>query len=424
MKIGIDATPLQNPHALRGIGSVVRNIIKHMPSSKQAEFIFYVNDIVSAKETISGLIPEGVSYSFQKHPGNRLQVSTENRPGESILRKVLRKLKHLLSLFQKQLPLPEGSSLDTYIQFDPNILLPSLPKKTAVRLFIHDLIPYVLEKDYLWSYQTARNQGLSRKAGLNRHFLRLSYVHTLKKNCRRATKILANSQHTKDDLVAHLGVEKEKISVTYLGVRKPANITSLEPPKYHYSHSDWGTVKREFTVPKSMPFLFFTGGVDPRRKLKDLFAAYNNLRARGIEVALLLAGDTMVGLKNLPQKEARKYLLENQSYSENIYFLGHVSQSNLEWLYANATAFVFPSTYEGFGLPLLEATVHGTPVITYWNSSLKELRNDSIVYAKDYLDIADQAAKIIQGTSKSSRVIPDDRLLKKYNWATIAKKII
>lgn len=419
MIIGVDATPLQNPHALRGIGSVVRNVIKHMPASKD-EFIFYVHDIDSAKKTVGALIPKGISYSLEKHPGSRWQVSTKNLPGDTVVKKVLRKSKHLLSIFQKELPLPKGDSLNTYIQFDPNTALPHLSRHTEVRLFVHDLIPYVLEGDYLWGYKTARKNGLSRKAGLNRYFLRWSYVHTLKKNCRNAAKIFANSEHTKNDFVARLGVKGEKIIVTLLGAEKPTPTTNPAPPTHHYAHSDWGPIQREFHIPENQSFIFFAGGVDPRRKLKDLFAAYNNLRARGVDIALLLAGDTMTGSKNLPNDEARKYFLRNTSYHDRVFFLGHVSSSSLSWLYANATAFVFPSTYEGFGLPVIESAIHGTPVVTYRNSSLKEIGGDNVFYAENYLDITERVMTLSETRKTPSK---NDSLLKKFNWAEVAKKI-
>lgn len=424
MVIGIDVTPLQNPHALRGIGSVVRGIIKHIPSGqKAASFIFYVDNLETAQEDIGQLIPSGISYAFHKHPGSRLQNNIENHPGESIATKILRKIRHFASLVQQELPLPEGNSLDIYLQFDPNVALPRTSRHTEVRLFIHDLIPYVLEKDYLWNYRTSRRNGLSRKAGINRHFLRWSYAHVLKKNCSRAVKIFSNSQHTKDDFVKYLAVDETKIAVTHLGVEEPADLLSTKPPKHHYVLSEWGTVKQPIDSTKHKPFLLFAGGADPRRKLKDLFAAYNNLRARGIEISLLLAGDTMMGLKDLPNKEARRYLLANRSYIEDVFFLGHVSSEQLAWLYTNATAFVFPSTYEGFGLPVIEAAVRGTPVITYRNSSLQELKHSSVFYAEDYLDITEKTIDIMQGHSEPTRAVSSSRLLKSFNWASIAKQI-
>lgn len=416
MTIGIDVTPLQTPHSLRGIGSVVRNIISNLPVGDQ-HYILYVLDPETAQRDITPHIPKGIQYEFLQHAGSLIPDSSGDLSQQPILEKIARKFRHFTALYRSAPQLPRSERLDVYIQFDPNVTLPGLAKGTEVRLVVYDLIPYVLEKDYLWNYKTARANGYSLKASLNRSFLRKSYLKVLKNNCRKAATIFAISRHTKNDLVRYTSVDPDRVIVTHLGVSKPLEPKEQTAPAHQYIFTNWGTVTRPLSLNSSRPFMFFTGGADSRRKLKDLFAAYNNLRAQGIEVSLMLAGDTMKGLKDLPNKEARKYLLTHKSYLDNVHFLGYVTKNELAWLYANAAVFVFPSIYEGFGLPVLESAAYGTPAITYKNSSLAEIGNDGVLYAEDFIDIANKTKGVLAAKKRTQPVAPK-------TWGSVARTVV
>ena len=123
-----------------------------------------------------------------------------------------------------------------------------------------------------------------------------------------------------------------------------------------------------------------------------------------MDINLVLVGDTMLGETNIHNDTVRDYLKKNSSYNGDIYFLGYVDQSSLEWLYEHALAFVYPSTYEGFGLPILEAMRYGTPVVTYSNTSIYEVAGEAALYADGYLGIAEAV----------TRLLGDSNLRKKY----------
>jgi len=289
---------------------------------------------------------------------------------------------------------------------------------------LYDIIPYVLEAEYLWDYRTARNKGCSRKGALRHAFLRFRYITVLKLVTRQADKLIAISQHTKEDFVKHVGVKPDKISVCLLGVGKlPQNKLDKPASFSKYVSTSWGYIPRKFNLPDT-PYLLYVGGADPRRRLADLVAALNNLRARGHEINLVLAGDTMLGAFNVPNIRLQQYL-KHTSYLDNIYFLGFVDEPQKQWLYKNALAFVYPSIYEGFGLPMLEAMAYGTPVITYKNSSITEVSGDAAIYVNGFSEIISETLNLAQDNNyKNSYAKLSEAQSKKFAWAKTAEAII
>jgi glycosyltransferase involved in cell wall biosynthesis len=241
---------------------------------------------------------------------------------------------------------------------------------------------------------------------------------------KKAHKIIAISQHTKNDLVNYLRLKPDMINVCLLGIAGDGGQCIQKTPHLkQYSPTNWGYIRKNVSLEKEK-FLLFIGGVDPRRKLVDLVSAFNNLRARGYNIKLVFAGDTMKGAFSVPSVELQNYL-KNSSYLDDVYFLGFVNDNQREWLYNHAFVFVYPSVYEGFGLAILEAMQCGTPVITYKNSSILEIASDAVLYASDFQSII----RVVK------ELIDDDVLRKKYirlgvshsakfRWSDTAKNIL
>lgn len=426
MRVGIDISPLQGPHGMRGVGSVVRNFIKNIPGeeSRAHTFFFFALPNTDTTELLAEIDARKLTHQVV-----RVQGSTVQQKPAKLFGKLLRKVSSYFNTLRGCTIIDEAKikelRLDAYIQLDPTIALPRLQPRTKLIVMVHDLIPYILEADYLWSYKTARAKKCSRKSALSSAFSRFAYKNMLKQNTRRASVVLANSDYTKHDIIKYLRCPEDKIVTTHLGVTTAEILNTPKPTKVtRYQKTSWGYLPHSHTLPNK-PFILFAGGADPRRKLKDLFAAYNNLRARGMDVALVLVGDTMNGGDKVPNDELKRYLKNNQSYQKDVYFLGFVPQNQLDWLYQNASVFVYPSVYEGFGLPILEAMNYGTPVITYDNTSIREIAGDAALYAIDYLEI----------TALTWRLLKDTKLTAKhkelgkaqaatYQWTETSNKIM
>ncbi|MGH7866998.1 MAG: glycosyltransferase family 4 protein, partial [Candidatus Dormibacteraceae bacterium] len=183
---------------------------------------------------------------------------------------------------------------------------------------------------------------------------------------RSAGRIIAVSESTKDDVRTLLGVPESKIQVVYNGVSdhfRPHERAGSAT----YINQKYGTTSN---------YLCALGTVEPRKNLPNLIRAFAALRERhNLPVQLVIAGAR--GWKNSAVFETMRSL---RLTDQQVKFLGFVPDEDLPILYSGAQLFVFPSTYEGFGLPLLEAMACGTPVVCTDRSSPPEVCGPAAVY--------------------------------------------
>lgn len=425
MKIGLDLSVIQTPHRMRGIGSVAINFVKNITEDqkKQHTFVLFLYE-EEQEEALSILELSGLTYEVQtlltvrpiklRLPGRLRRVNS-----------LLNAIRGMLSIFTGDPRLGDISSLDAFLQFEQTR---PLPREKGVRkaLVLYDIIPYVMESDYLWSYGTARRKQLRRRTALKKGFERWQYIFKNKHIPRQADHLIAISQHTKNDFIKYMGFKDKQIDVVHLGVDVVQTSAVKEEPSFEkYVRNSWGYFPHATTI-GDKPFLLFVGGADPRRKLIDLVAAYNNLRAQGYDVRLVLVGDTMKGPEAIPVRETQKYLSQS-SYLDGIIFLGFVTDHQKDWLYSHATAFVYPSLYEGFGLPVLEAMNYGTRVITYDNTSIREVAGELPIYASNFHDIFEGAKELLNtkdGTALKKYRVDATKHLEKFTWKQTTSRIL
>ena len=420
MNIGIDIRPLQGPHRMRGIGYVTYHTLRCLAPLLKPEdtLVLYSQaeaDIPAAKVIDDiGLVPDKITLRL---------VQTSRRPAKllpGILRVITKLLNRIVTLREYKNGIEgyeDPTDLDAFIQFDQSMPFPKLPSSTKKILVLYDLIPYVLESDYLWSYRTARQKGLDLRGAVACHLRRKAYLDKLKRVVKYADKLIAISETTKGDFIEHLHITPKKIDVVMLGVETPKTTQASAPTLVSYITTSWGPVKRSYTLDKNEPFLLFVGGADQRRKLDDLVGAFNQLRAQGIPLKLLLTGDTMKGPDSIPTASVKRALL-NSSYKNDIVFLGFVEDNTRDWLYQNAATFVFPSLYEGFGLPVLEAMSYGTPVIAYDNKAVREVAGTIPFYARDLQGIVTAVREILSQpkTNKQQRTEQSLLHVRQFTW--------
>ena len=196
----------------------------------------------------------------------------------------------------------------------------------------------------------------------------------------RADMIIADSYATKQDIVHHLDIEPQRIRVVYLGVDSafrpvPKRVRELE------------LARRQL---RDGGYLLYLGTIEPRKNVIRLLNAFDRIRHVLAEpgMKLVLAGS--MGWK--PEEFLAE--LEALDLGSDVFLLGPVGREELPALYSGARAFVYPSLYEGFGLPPLEAMACGTPVITSNRSSLPEVVGDAAVLI-DPLDTEDLAQAML-----------------------------
>ncbi len=203
---------------------------------------------------------------------------------------------------------------------------------------------------------------------LNRWYLNL----TMPLYCRRANHIIAVSQQTRRDLIAAYAIPPEKITVIYEAAAphfQPAPPSAIAPIRTQYGLPD--------------RYLLFVGTIEPRKNLTRLLQAFAPLYQEKLTDGLVIVGrqgwlcdEFFAALAHSPVKKA-------------VHFPGFVADADLPAVYSGAQALVFPSLYEGFGLPILEAMACNTPVICSDCSSLPELGGDAVLYF-DPLDVESQ----------------------------------
>lgn len=422
MKIGIDLTPLQTPHRMRGIGFTLINFMNHLPENKNDinKFVLFVYPPDESTSDPLELI-DLKSFNYEVRYINRKKRITKILPGRlNLIVNIANGINDLMDLYFGDSRIKNLNGVNVFLQTDQS---QCLPRKFGLKkvVIIYDIIPYVLEWDYLWSYRTARRiHNFSRKASFRCGVRRWLYAHKLKVSLRRADKLLAISQCTKQDFIDSLGEPGEKIEVVPLGVTAP-NKLEKDPALYCYKATSWGYIKRPCEL-KDTKFILFIGGADRRRKLADVVTAFNHLRAEGHELKLVLAGDSMQGPKNIATEETQTSLGQS-SYLNDVMFMGFVDDAVRSWLYRNALAFVFPSTYEGFGLPVLEAMSYGTTIICYKNAAIVEVANDAPLYAANAMDMKLKIEGLLSGAIKQNK----DQLIggvEDFSWQKTASGFI
>jgi len=430
MRIGIDLTSLQGAHRMRGIGYTLLNIINSLSEDykPQIQFVFYVYETSEHRpDPIPLLNLIGVSYEVRNIKPSK--GFSKRLPGKlGIFTGIANQLLEIRDLHLGDSRISDFDDIDYFLQTDQSRNLPKRHRGTNMGLILYDIIPYVLEWDYLWSYKVARIKGYSRKGAARRHAHRMLYGYKLKVNTRRANQLFAISECTKKDFVKYLGVNGKKITVTPLGINMPQHNIQQEQITY-YENGSWGYLPKRIETSLIKPFVLYVGGADERRKLNELVSAFNILRARGMDINLVLSGDSMQGPDNIATDSIRKSL-KASSYLEDIYFVGFTDDKTRDWLYANCLCFVFPSRYEGFGLPVLEAMAHGTPVICYDNSATREVAGWLPIYTNDARSLATEIVRMHSITKQELNKIKSRNIAhaRKSKWqetsSDILKKIL
>ena len=220
----------------------------------------------------------------------------------------------------------------------PDFVLPPLRRAKSI-LTVHDLSFLRHPECYEAAFREYLESAVSRSVG-------------------RADLVLADSESTRQDLIELLAVDSSRVEVLYSGVEK-----RFHPIEDEVSLAG---VREQYGLPER--FILSVGTLQPRKNYERLIEAYGCLIDRiDLDVMLVIAG----GKGWLYERIFRR--VDELGLSEKILFLGFFADDDLPTLYSLADLFVFPSLYEGFGLPPLEAMACGTPVVSSNASSLPEV---------------------------------------------------
>ena len=193
------------------------------------------------------------------------------------------------------------------------------------------------------------------------HPLRRRLRHRLLSTlCRRSARVIVDSRSTRADVVSLLGVPEDRIDVVCLAVDE--SFHRVDDPR------QLDRVRLRYGLPQS--FILFVGAIEPRKNLPSLLRAVASLRREGSAPPLVVAGSGRQRYVERLQGIARAEGLE---FGRDVFFTGYVDDADLPVLYSLCEVFVYPSLYEGFGLPPLEAMACGAPAVVLNNASAREL---------------------------------------------------
>jgi glycosyltransferase involved in cell wall biosynthesis len=225
---------------------------------------------------------------------------------------------------------------------------------------------------------------------------------------RNAKRIIAVSAYAKKRAIELFGIPDSKIQVIY---------EAADEGFCRASDEKIVDVKKKYGIDDS-DYILSLGSLDPRKNLKNLLQAWNNIRPlKKQNVRLVLAGKLH---ERLSYKE-----LGLEQLPHDVSFTGYVDDEDLPALYSGAKMFVFPSVFEGFGLPPLEAMSCGTPVVASNVTSIPEICGDAAAYVDplDVESIAEGIQAVLEDAELTSDLVEKGiKQVKKFSWAKAAEE--
>lgn len=367
MRVCIDATPLDNEHRFRGIGSYVSGLI--------AGLCEYNTDIVMTQMRLFNKRSRAVCSDTD--------MVFIHRPAWPAVR-----FQWLVNELMLSFDINKANA-GIFHATDPRAI--SIGRGYATIATAYDLIPLIFADEYIDS--SSLDERLAYRA---------SY-----KNYKRADRIIAISESTKADFIKYLDIDPNKIFVVMPGydsdIFKPVKNLDLS----------------EYNLPDK--FFLYAGAYDARKNVRKILEGYARV-CKGVKEKFVFTGNM--------SKEQRKRFeedIDRLGLSGRVIFLGYVPTEMLPHLYSMATAFVFISLYEGFGLPVLEAAACGCPVITSNTSSLPEAAGSAGVLINP--NDCQELAKWLESLSndKETRFLLQEKSVKhaaSFSWKKSAEEII
>ncbi len=270
------------------------------------------------------------------------------------------------------------TQLCTFFKFDPKNVIT-----------VHDITPLLLPETHPF--------GISA-------YNKIFFSHTLK----NADEIIAVSNNTKKDLMEYFDIQPSKINVIYWGIEDRFKVSNIK---------DIEKVKLKFNL--NYPYILYLGTIEPRKNICTLLKSFQRVKEKNIHHKLVIIGGKGWGYKKIFKT------VEELRLQKDVIFLGYVSQEEIPKIYGGADIFVYPSLYEGFGIPPLEAMACGCPVIVSNRSSLPEIVGNGgiMVDPLDYLALAEKIDELINDFDLRNEMIKMGiTRAKTFSWIKCAKE--
>ncbi len=321
MHIAIDVRPLISPFKT-GVGEYGSELLKAILAlDTKNNYYLFSNSFKEINLESLNIINQNVKIVSTHWPNKLFNglVATTNRPE---IDKIINKNFNI--------------KLDRF--FSPNLNFTTISKNTKFALTVHDL-SFEIYPHFFSAKQRLWHQLIKPKI-----------------QCERADVICTPSENTKRDLINVFNIDSKKIRTIYPGLAQIFTDRKLATAE--------NEVKKKYQLPDN--FILFLGTSEPRKNLLGILKAFE-LLPQNLDTHLVIAGSPGWKQRNI------QHQLANSKFRNRIKILDYITNEDKPALYTLAKLFVYPSFYEGFGFPVLEAMASGTPVVTSNRSSLPEI---------------------------------------------------
>ena len=378
MQIGIDIRSLLS-HERTGVAEYTFGLLAALFARDDINtYILFSNARGSVADVLPARSFSNVQYIHTRYPNKIFHLST------ALFRQP--KIDRLITHQQKK-------DIPIDIFFSPNLNFTAISPKVKHVLTIHDL-----SFEYFPDCYTPKQR----------------LWHSLlqpKKQCHEAAIIFTPSQNTKRDVVEYYQISEARVHVLPPGLSSSMQAFGMSSPE---------DVQKKYQLPKN--FILFVGTIEPRKNIVALLEGFAQAKKQYPNLfddcACVIAGAK--GWKNTS-------ILSRMRQSPDIRFLGYVDSQEKAALYALARVFVYPSLYEGFGFPVLEAMASGTPVITSARSSLPEVAGDAAYFVNpmNSEEITRGLARLFQERAWASALgIKGKQRAQEFTWQKTAQQFL
>ncbi|MEI7620454.1 MAG: glycosyltransferase family 1 protein [Candidatus Falkowbacteria bacterium] len=375
LKIGIDIRTLMDEH-YSGVSEYTFHLVNEfLRLDKDDEFGLYYNSGRDISSRLPSFSEKNVKVVGTRYPNKIFNYVLQKLLGYPKIDKTL-------------------GGVDVF--WSPHINFLSLSKAPRKFLTIHDL-SFLRYPEFFNKRKNLWHQLINTKNLAN------NFDH-----------LIAVSQNTKNDIVELLHISPEKVTVIHSGIDSPYHLVS--------DFEKFEKVKIKYELPEK--FILYLGNVEPRKNLIGLIKAYNELRSNHLELfefKLVIAGATGWKIKDIFNE------LYSSEYENDIKFLGYVDKEDKPSLYSLCSVFVYPSFYEGFGFPPLEAMACGAPVVTSNVSSLPEIVGSAALTVDPYNvgAISEAMVQVLTDDALAEKLRQEGfRQVKKFSWENTARQYL
>lgn len=233
-----------------------------------------------------------------------------------------------------------------------------------------------------------------------------------KKSCKRANKVLAVSKATAKDIIDFYGIPEEKIAICYNGINEK---------EYRYGSDQKPNLKqlREYNI----HYFLFLSTIEPRKNPETILKAFRIFNKKYPNIYLVFTGERGWRTHNFDK------ILDGCQCNDRIIFTGYVNDAQKRWLLRHAIALLYPSLYEGFGLPILEAMAEDLPVITSNASAMPEVAGNAGIYIQNPYDEEEiylsMCRVVLMSPLERARLIRTmRRQVSQFSWEKCANQVL